>query len=419
MNKEEILQKLDSGEIKLYGIEKNCDPNEAIVIRKEYIEKKLNFSLANIKEYPYDASKIYGRNCENVIGVATLPVGVAGPIKVLGEHAYGEYFVPIATTEGALVASVNRGAKTISDSGGAIVRSEYVGITRAPLYRLKNIAKAKEFIKWVTNNFEKIKEIGNSTDKFLNVTTFEPYSNGKNVWLRFSFNTGDAMGMNMAVIATKAMSEWMESNFEGVETLCISGNMCTDKKAASINVISGRGRMVEAEIVIPREIVERDLKTTVTKVIEVNHNKVWLGSQMAGSLGFNAHVANMIAGIFIATGQDPAHVVDASLTSTNMEAESNGDLYMHIRIPALNIATFGGGTSLATQSDYQKMIITNVSDNLKENTDPLSLGNINNTQKLAEIIGATLLAGELSLHAAFANNTFVKAHTDFGRNSKV
>lgn len=408
MENEDLLEKLIKDEVKIYELEKYVSKKEAAEVRKKFIETKTGADLSNLENYSFDPEKVYGRNCENLIGGASMPLGVAGPMMVKADNANGEYFIPLATTEGALIASINRGAKTISMSGGANVVCEYVGITRAPLFRLESIGKAREFKVWFTENYEKIKELAESTDSYLTLKNYKIYTNGKNVWVRINFDTGDAMGMNMAVVATKSMCDYIERNFDGVRTLAISGNMCIDKKPGFINAVEGRGRIVEAEAVIPADVVKRYLKCDVDDVLEVNKNKTIVGSIMAGSLGFNAHTANMLAGIFIATGQDPAQVVGGSLSSTIMEKQGE-DLYVHVRIPSLNIATVGGGTGLASQNNCLKMILSNVSDELKERED------INNTDKLAEIIAVAVLAGEISLHAAFAGGSFVKAHEDLGR----
>lgn len=409
---DQIFEKLMNGSIKLYKLEELLDKATAISLRRKYFEKKLGIDLSSTSSFPFNPDKVYGRNCENVIGSASLPVGVAGPIKVFGKDANGEYIIPIATTEGALVASINRGAKLINMAGGSNSISTYVGITRAPIYRLNSIRDVERFKKWVSTNIENIRSKIKETDQFIDLINLDTFSNGKNVWLRIQFDTKDAMGMNMAVIACKHLSEWMEGEFAGLKTIAISGNLCVDKKPAAMNIINGRSRIVESEVTISKEIIESELSTTVEKIVEVNRNKIWVGGHMSGSLGFNAHVANIVAGVFIATGQDPAQVVGASMASTTMEMDENEDLYAHVRIPELDVATFGGGTTLPTQNQLQKLMLKNISSEIFEEE------NHSLTNKLAEILGAGALAGEISLAAAFANDGFVKAHTDFGRNGK-
>lgn len=415
MNEDEILKKLTNSEIKLYDIEKFIDKESSVRIRRKYIEKLISGDLKGLSEYPQDAEKIYGRNCENLVGSVSLPLGVAGPVRVLGNNAFGEYLLPLATTEGALVASVNRGAKLISMLGGCRVVSKYVGITRAPLFKLPSLDESYKFVDWFENNKSEIFEIGENTDKYLKVIGATTHINGRYVWIRFSFNTSDAMGMNMAVVATKAMSEMMEEKFEGLDTLSISGNMCVDKKPAAINQIEGRGRTVEAEIVIPEDVLMNKYSVSAERLVEVNKGKIWLGGYMSGSFGFNAHHANMIASIYISTGQDPAQVVEGSMGSTNIE-KFEDSVVVNVRIPCLNIATFGGGTGLSTQKECQSIILTNIAEDISEDENPNNSGKIDQTQKLAEIIGAGVLAGEISLQIAFANRGFVKAHTEYGRN---
>lgn len=408
MDKKQIFKKLNNGEIKLYQIEKYTDKKNAIHIRREFIEKKAKCKLTAANKYAFNEDRIYGKNCENVIGGVSLPVGLSGPILVKGNSANGEYYAPIATTEGALVASINRGAKVLTQSGGVKVISEYKGMTRAPLFRCKNIESVSKFKKWFRKNFNKIKIVGDKTDKFLKVKEYDIYSNGKNVWVRFVFDTSDAMGMNMAVIATKSMCEYIEKEFKKIRTIAISGNLCVDKKPAALNLIKQRGWYIEAEAIISKNLIEKNLKSSIEQIYEVNKNKIWVGGQMSGALGFNAHTANMIAGVFIATGQDPSHVVEGSLSSTNIEVQGD-ELYVHVFIPSLNIGTVGGGTGLANQKEYTELLLSNTNSKIHEKK------NTNKTQKYAEILAAIIMAGELSLHAAFASKTFVKAHSDLGR----
>jgi hydroxymethylglutaryl-CoA reductase (NADPH) len=410
MNKTEIIEKIEQGKIKMYEIENYFDKTESVEIRRIYIERQTGKKFDSIGSFTFDPNNVYGKNCENVIGGATLPIGIAGPLKVISDNANGEYYVPIATTEGALVASINRGAKTVSLSGGVNVISEYVGITRAPVFQVANIKEAKKFKIWFAKNYDLVKKIGEATDQYLDVIGYKIYTFGKNVWIRFNFDTKDAMGMNMAVVATQQMCDYIESKYKNIRTIAVSGNMCTDKKPALINSIEGRGRIIEAEAIIPNQILKKYLKTTADAIAEVNHIKTWMGSALAGSIGFNAHSANMVAGIFIATGQDPAHIVSTSMSYTNIESINN-DLHINVKIPSLNVATVGGGTKLATQMECCDLMLTNTSSTLKEKR------NINKTDKLAEITGACVLAGELSLHAAFASKNFVQAHQKYGRST--
>lgn len=410
MKRNDLFSKLDSGEVKLYEIENHvAEKSEAIDIRREYIASKLGLDFEYIDKINFNPDQIYKANCENVVGAVSLPVGLAGPMKVNGNFANGEFFTPIATTEGTLVASISRGAKLIHLAGGATTSTHYHGITRAPVFRTSGIRESEEFVEFAKNNLSKLKEVTAETDKFIKLTDFEPVINGRSVWLRFHFDTSDAMGMNMAVKATKSMSDYLESE-TNVKTIAISGNVCIDKKPSSINTLLGRGRTVTAEVRLSEDICRKYLKSEIEDIVEVGNRKIWQGSTMAGSLGYNSHVANMIAGIFIATGQDPAHTVDASTATTTFEKDGD-ELYVAVRIPTLNIATVGGGTGLSTQKELLSISLVNILDGKMIEKD--------RTAAFSEIIGTAVLSGELSLAAAFANNTFVKAHEDLGRPNKL
>lgn len=409
MNKAEIIEKLRKGEIKIYEIESHTENAQiAMDIRREYIETILDLDLSEVADTAFDPGQVHSRNCENVIGQASLPVGIVGPLKIQTDTLEASFFIPLATTEGALVASVNRGISIITKSGGSITTSKYNGITRAPLFRTSGIKSSKNLIRYVKENFQDLKGLAESTNTYLKLKDYETETNGRSVWIRFHFDTDQAMGMNMAVVATKAICDYLEKQVDDIKTIAISGNLCIDKKPATINTISGRGYHVEAEVIIPKELVEKYLKCSVEQIVETNTRKIWQGSALAGSLGFNAHIANMIAAAYIALGQDPAHVVDASVSYTTME-EKSGDLYAVVKIPSMNLATVGGGTGLTTQSKYLELVLKNIDGDMPKD--------INKAKLLSQILGATVLAGEISLAAAFASDSFVKAHEDLGRST--
>ena len=401
-----IINKLERHEIKLHELESELSIEDAAQVRKAYLEYKTGKSFTSLSKYNFDLKNIYKRNCENVIGGVSIPVGIAGPIRVNGQNSNGEYFVPIATTEGALIASINRGCKIISLAGGAYSIIELKGISRAPILKVNNIQEAKELKDWIKSHFDQLKHIAEKTSEHICLLDTKTYSNGKYVWLRINYDTQDAMGMNMAVVATQEIVKYIEAQLKNVKTVALSGNVCVDKKPAAINIIEGRGKILETEVTLSKDLVEKHLKTTVSKMIEVNKSKIWIGGHMSGSLGFNAHIANMIAGIFIATGQDIAHVVDASTSSVNMDYDGE-DLYINLRIPALNIGTVGGGTELPGQKECQEILTYDVTNG--------NNSKFNKTARMAEIIGAAVLAGEISLHAAFSSSSFVCAHKNLGR----
>lgn len=375
--------------------------SEKVAKRRKLIEEKLNISLQNIGCFSQDPGKIANHNCENMIGCAQIPIGVAGPILVNEK----EYFVPLATTEGALAASVARGCKVSTSlrqgfAGQVRVIVENAGITRGPVFKTKGIFESHDFVKWVSKYFEEIKETCEKTSRHLKLLKIENQIVGKNVFLRFVFDTSDAMGMNMATIAAANAAAHIENNYEGAELVALSGNYCVDKKASYLNFIKGRGKKVWAEMIVSKKTVENILHTTTEKIVEVVYRKCLLGSAVSGSLGYNSHYANIVAAIFLATGQDGAHVVEGSLGITTAEIEKNGDLYFSVYLPDLICGTIGGGTGLATQKEA------------------LNIMNVKNSIEFAEVVGAAVLAGELSLVASLAEGSLAKAHEKLGRGNK-
>src|SRR3989344_558775 len=298
--------------------------------------------MNNDKKY---FTKAPGRNIENMVGLTKVPLGTAGPVN--------GYTLPLATTEGALVASVNRGGKAIRQAGGAKVIVEPVGASRGPVFRVANLSAGQKLIAWVRKNFKKLQSIAAKTEPHLTLLAVKPQPLGRRVWLRFSFDTQEAMGMNMVTMASEAVAK------------------------------------------------EMVLKTEPEKIIEVVHSKDWLGSILSGSLGFNAHFANIVAAMFLATGQDLAHVVEGSMGVTTAEL-SGKDLYFSIYLPSLMVGTVGGGTGLPTQKEALKML-------------GIQGTKSGDAVKLAEAIGLGVLAGELSLTAALSSRDLGKAHQKLGR----
>lgn len=350
-----------------------------------------------VASYPFEPSEAKS-NIENMIGVVQVPLGFAGPVQVNGDHAHGPFLIPLATTEGALVASISRGMSVITAAGGADVKVFNDAMTRAPVFRVKGVSHAADVIEWVNSHPGEIEMAVASTTSHGELTQIEFFPNGRSLHVRLSFRTGDAMGMNMCTIASEAVCSVISEN-TGAELVSVSGNMCTDKKPAAINSISGRGKTVVAEVTIPRDIVESKLHTTVPAFVETNTRKNLIGSAMAGSLGFNAHAANMVAAFYIATGQDPAQVVEGSNAITVAE-EVDGDLYVSVRMPSVEVGTLGGGTKLPAQAEALSMM------------DCLGPGK---ALKLAELVAVTVLAGELSTIGAQAAGHLGKAHSELGR----
>lgn len=400
MDREEIISKLLSGEMKLYQIDKFTDTaTEALDIRREFIERRSNCKLEKIADYTLDMELAMAKNIENPIGTVQIPIGVAGPVKINGEYAKDDFFVPLATSEGALVASINRGFSAISAAGGVNARVIGDKMTRAPVIKTDSIVDAVKVKQWFEDKFDELKEIAESTTSHGKLVKIDPIIIvGNYVYPRFVYSTGDSMGMNMVTIATEKVLEKLYEDL-GVHAIALSGNLCVDKKPAAINVVEGRGKTVVADILIPEAIVRTKLKTTAKAMEEVNTAKNLIGSAAAGSMAYNAHYANMIGAIFLATGQDEAHVVEGSLGITTAE-DRDGDLYFSVNMPDLPIATIGGGTRLETANEGLAII------------DCAGSGKVN---KFAEIVISTVLAGELSLVGALAAGHLAKAHQELGR----
>ncbi|MCS3923293.1 hydroxymethylglutaryl-CoA reductase (NADPH) [Methanosalsum natronophilum] len=378
----------------------------AIRIRRNAVEKVMGIEFNQIQNYSIDITSVVQKNIENMIGVVQVPLGVAGPLKINGDHAQGSFYIPLATTEGALVASVNRGTSVITESNGTNVKIFKNEMTRAPVFKFKNLYEAKDFVDWLekASSRELMKEKIKEVTRFGELVGIEPYILGNTVYVRFSFDTKDAMGMNMVTLATESIAELISEMFD-VKIISLSGNMCTDKKPAAISSINGRGKTVVSEITISRETVVRKLKCTPEEMVEVNYRKNLLGSARAGSLGFNAHAANVVAALYIACGQDPAHVVEGSYCITTMDVDSHGNLYATVTMPAVSVGTVGGGTSVETQSDCLNLLGIEGGGQIPGN----------NSKKLAEIVTASVLAGEISLIGAQAAGHLAKAHAALGR----
>jgi len=404
-----IVEKVIKGEIQLHEIDNFLEANAAMVARRLAIERLTNSNLPSIGSTILDYAEIKNRNAENVIGAVQVPMGVIGPLRVNGDYARGEFYVPLATTEGALIASVNRGAKAVTLSGGTRVKIIFDGMTRAPVFKLDSIIDVVDFIDWVKKHYEDLKHIAESTTSHGKLISVEPYVLGNNVWLRFIYDTGDAMGMNMATIATEKVCEYIEENFGRARCLAVSGNMCSDKKQSIVNSLHGRGKTVVAEALIPNDIITKVLKSDKNLIHEVNLRKNWAGGARAGTFfQYNAHFANIIAAIFLATGQDMAQVVESSSGYTWTEVRENG-IYISVTLTSLEVGTVGGGTRLPTQREALSIMGVYGSGN-----PPGS-----NAKKFAEIITSTVLAGELNLLSALANKELGKAHLKLGRAAKV
>ncbi|QSW97768.1 hydroxymethylglutaryl-CoA reductase (NADPH) [Haloterrigena alkaliphila] len=404
---EDLAERVREGDLRLHELEDHADNDTAARARRLLLERETGTELEAIGDYTFPAAAAEP-NIENMIGAAQVPMGVVGPVDVAGGAADGEHYLPLATTEGALLASVNRGLGVIRSAGGADARVTKNGMTRAPVFRVEGVAEAAETVEWVNDNTEALAEAAESTTSHGELLDVEPYVVGDSVYLRFAYDTKDAMGMNMATIATGEACEIVERETPA-SLVALSGNLCSDKKPAAINAVEGRGRSVTADAVIPGELVEDRLHTTPEAIAEANTRKNLTGSAKAGSLGFNAHAANVVAAAFLATGQDEAQVVEAANTITTMDArereDGTTDLYASVSLASLEVGTVGGGTKLPTQSEALEVL------GLRGGGDPPG----SNADALAEIIAVGALAGELSLLGALSSRHLASAHEDLGR----
>ncbi len=382
--------------------------------RRNALGKELNVNLKNIGFFSLEEKVTTSSNCENMIGVAQVPLGIAGPIKIKNQKLkIKNYYVPLATTEGALVASVNRGCKVITESGGVVVDSYRVGVTRGPVFKVASLKENDDLNNFLEKHFSKLQEEAAKTSQHLKLTRYFSRGLGRYRYIRFIFDTQDAMGMNMATIATRSLAAYIEKHTKS-HCISLAGNYDVDKKPAALNTIEGRGIKVWAEVVLPVSVIEKTLKTTAQQIYDVWMAKCLLGSAMSGSTGFNAQFANIVAAIFIATGQDPAHVVEASQGITTCEiipniqylisnSKKENALYISIYLPSLMVGTVGGGTGLETQKEALEIL-------------GIAGGNEGkNAEEFAGIIGAAVLAGEISLLASLAEGSLADAHQKLGR----
>jgi hydroxymethylglutaryl-CoA reductase (NADPH) len=403
--RDQLVQALVAGEIGFHELPRDLAPEVQAEIRRQALERLTGADLEDIGQFSLDSNRAALRNCENFIGVAQVPMGVVGPLHVRGDHIDEEVYVPLATTEAALVASTNRGCSAIRAAGGARVHVEDVGMTRAPVFRTAGLDATRKFVGWVEERIDEIRRIAEKTSRHLKLLDVRPKSFGTTVLLRFRFASGDAMGMNMATIACDRIVRELIEPETGIECVALSGNYCVDKKPAAINFHEGRGKRIFAEVILEAAVLRRILKTTARTLVEVQYRKNLLGSIAAGAVGFNAHYANLLAALFIATGQDPAHVVEGSLGITCIEAFGPEAVYASVYMPAVPIGCVGGGTDLDTQRQALDM--------LGIRADPTQPGKA--ALRLAEIFGATVLAGEMSLMAAFTSQDLASAHEKLGR----
>ncbi len=368
--------------------------------RREVVSTETGAALSHTGSYSFDPAVLPG-NIESFAGVAQIPMGFAGPLLVNGEHAKGEFYVPMATTEGTLLASYNRGMRLTREAGGITTTVIDDAMQRAPIFVFENARQARDFGQWVEANFTGIKAAAETTTRSGKLLRIEQYAAGKMRWLRFCFSTGDAAGQNMVSKATREGCMWiLAQQPAGLEHFSLAANFDTDKKHSFVNALHTRGKRVVAEITLPAAML-KDVMHTSGEALFKQRQLSNMGAMMAGSVNNGAHFANGITAIFIACGQDVANVAESSAGFVHGELKANGDYYFSVTIPALIVATYGGGTGLPSQ---------------KECLEVMGCYGAGKVNKLAEIVAATVLCGELSLSSAIVSDQWVSSHDKHGRN---
>ncbi|KAL6209093.1 hypothetical protein ACLB2K_020036 [Fragaria x ananassa] len=407
---EEIIKAVVAGTIPSYSLESKLgDCKRAASIRREALQRITGKSLEGLPLEGFDYESILGQCCEMPVGYVTIPVGIAGPLMLDGR----EFSIPMATTEGCLVASTNRGCKAINLSGGASSVLLKDGMTRAPVVRFNSARRAAELKFYMEDpeNYETISMVFNKSSRFGRLQSVQCAVAGKNLYMRFCCSTGDAMGMNMVSKGVQNVLDFLQSDFPDMDVIGISGNYCSDKKPAAVNWIEGRGKSVVCEAVIKGDIVTKVLKTNVAALVELNMLKNLTGSAIAGALGgFNAHASNIVSAVYLATGQDPAQNIESSHCLTMMEAINDGkDLHVSVTMPSIEVGTVGGGTQLASQSACLNLLGVKGANREAPGS---------NARQLATVVAGSVLAGELSLMSAIAAGQLVKSHMKYNRSSK-
>ena len=370
---------------------------DAAAKRRRFAEQKSGTELKHVGHYSVEPETLPG-NIENFMGVAQVPIGLAGPLVVDGEHAKGELFVPMATTEGTLVASYNRGMKVIAESGGVKTTIVKTSMQRAPVFLFDSAREAHEFGQWLDAHFDQIKPVAESTTRVGKLQEIQQFAMGPHLYTRFNYTTGDAAGQNMVGKATFAACQWIQEQTN--VRYYLTGSMDTDKKHSAANAMFTRGRKVIAEAVLSREVVIRRLGVTPEALYEARIVHL-IGGHMAGSAYVGAHAANGLTAVFIATGQDVANVSESHAGIAFTKVLPNGDYYWSITLPALIVGTYGGGTGLATQRECLEL---------------LGCYGTGGANRLAEICAAVVLAGDISLTGAVLRGDWVTSHEQYGRN---
>ena len=372
---------------------------EMAASRRAFAEEKTGARLAHVGAASFDPAILPG-NIENFMGVAQVPLGLAGPLLVNGEHAKGNFFIPMATTEGTLVASYNRGMRLLSEAGGVKCTVVERYMQRAPVFHFNDARGARDFGAWLDENMDGVRKAAEATTSVGKLHHVQQFGVGPMRYLRFNYTTGDAAGQNMTGKATLAACQWIGAKYPGGARYTLSGAIDTDKKHSHMNTLHSRGARVVAEATIPDALMRQIMGMDVASMFRarlVSH----VGGMLAGTANNGMHSANGLTAMFIATGQDVANIAESHAAITFVDLLDNGDYYWPITIPSLIVATYGGGTGLATQRECLEM---------------LGCYGAGKVEKFAEICAGVVLAGEISLAAAVLAGDWVESHDKLGRN---
>lgn len=372
---------------------------EAALRRREFVENQTGAGMHHVGRYSFDPGVVKG-NIENFIGVVQMPIGIAGPLTIHGQHAKGDFYVPLATTEGTLVASYNRGMRVVSECGGVKTTVVEQFMQRAPVFIFEDARAAAKFSQWLDENLDQIKAAAERTTSVGKLEHIQKFAVANMLYVRVNYTTGDAAGQNMVGKATLAACQWIQANYPGPFDYFLTGGIEVDKKQSQMNRIHTRGKRVIAEATIKHDVLHSITRADTRDMFRMrNINNI--GAMMADSAYNGPHSANGVASLFIATGQDEANVVESHAGFFFCELRANNDLYVAVTLPSLIVATYGGGTGLPTQ---------------RECLEIMGCYGKGKVDKFAEIAAATILAGDVSVNAAIIAGEWVSSHERYGRN---
>ena len=375
--------------------------DDAIEKRRIWVEARCNANLNLVGESALPAESLSG-NIENPIGAVRMPLGVAGPLLVLGEYAEGVFYVPLATTEGALVRSYERGATLITRCGGAQVRLLHDENQISPVLRFASIDEAVTFYRALGPGgelWEGIRKAAESTTSHGKLLAVEPTMAGREVELTLRFQTGDAHGMNMISKAAEAACRWLHEQTAAQGYLIFSG-LSSEKRPSGRALTGTKGKHLVAGIEVPERSCRLYLHASPGEIRDLWQRTV-IGNILANATGYCGHYANGLTALFIACGQDVANIANSAIGLTNFEVTPEGNLYASVTLPSVTVATVGGGVDLGTSRECLKM---------------LGCHGAGKARKFAEVVAATILSGELSFAAAIASGELSSAHETYGRN---